>query len=77
MSNKVLAVFESLNKISNRTLSSRLELISSIDEPSGSFDVEASYIKPSNDLFVMAGCIKPIKNAFRSLDVKMSQGGTL
>lgn len=75
MSNKVLAVFESLNKVSNRTLSSRLDLISSLNEPSGSFDIEASYIKPSNDLFVMAECITPIKNAFRSLDVINVSGG--
>ncbi|WP_068547836.1 hypothetical protein [Thalassotalea crassostreae] len=75
MSNKVLEVFESLKKVNNRTLSSRLDLISSLDEASDSFDIEASYIKPNNDLFVMAESIKPFQSAFRNLEVINVIGG--
>ncbi|WNC69137.1 hypothetical protein RI845_03025 [Thalassotalea nanhaiensis] len=75
MSNSVSEVFESLNKVSNETLSSRLSLVSSLDEPNDRFAVKATYIRPSNDLFVMPECIKPIKSTFQHLEVINVSGG--
>ncbi len=66
---------ESINKVSSKVLNHRLKLISSLTEPSDRFDIDASYIQPSNDLFVNGDCIRPFQNSFRELKVIKASGG--
>lgn len=72
---KVLAVFESINKVSSKALNHRLKLISTLTEPSDRFDIDASYIQPSNDSFVNVDCIRPFQSSFRDLEVINVSGG--
>jgi len=67
--------YRSLDKVSNKDLRSRLNIISGLTTATAEIDVPATYICAEKDLLVNRNCIKRFDKLFNHLDIIELKGG--
>ena len=67
--------YKSFNEVSNRTLRSRLHIISTFSNVTTNIEIPATYIRAKKDFLVSKNCIQKFEKVFKHLNIIHLDGG--